>query len=375
MKLVYLANSTIPSRAANSIHVMKMSQAFSKNGHEVTLVVPNKPDKENEVDNVYSYYDVEPCFEIEKVSRPQLSSAGTFVSNYLMGRKAAQDNPDVVYGRTVLGCYFASRRGLKTAFESHGPINQGRFGHIQEFFFKRLTNKAQFSNLVVISDALREYYIEQYPHLTESIFVARDGADPVNDSIQPIEFENPNERLQVGYIGHLYQGRGMDIIAKMARRCQWADFHIIGGEQEDVQSWRERLDGVDNITFYGFLPPNELDPYRLAFDVQVAPYQRDLETRGGRNTVDWMSPLKIFEYMATGRAILASNLPAIREILEHEETALLCSPEEPDDWIDALSRLRERPVFRSSLGERAKDKFTTNYTWKVRAEMILSKLS
>lgn len=375
MKIVYLSSSAIPSQAASSIHVMKMSQAFSKNGHDLTLIAPHRPDIKNDIDDVYSYYDVDPCFKIERVSWPKLSSVGRFISNYLMGAKAAQQNPDIVYGRTVIGCYFASRHGIETTFESHGPIDQGRFSQIQKFFFNRLISQQHSNNLVVISDSLREYYSNQYPHLSEGILVAHDGADPVDESTQPMKFENSEERLQVGYIGHLYQGRGMDIIAEMARQCQWAHFHIIGGEPEDVQFWHSNLDGISNITFYGFLPPNELDQYRLAFDVQVAPYQRNLETRGGRNTVNWMSPLKIFEYMAAGRAILASDLPAIREILSDGETALLCEPDDSTEWINALTKLSKNQELRNKLGKRAKNEFTMNYTWRVRAEKISSEIT
>jgi glycosyltransferase involved in cell wall biosynthesis len=84
-----------------------------------------------------------------------------------------------------------------------------------------------------------------------------------------------------------------------------------------------------------------------------------------------MSPLKTFEYMASGKAILCSDLPALREVLAHEQTALLCKPDDPQCWKAALERLRDEPGLRQRLGERAKSEFEAKYTWKARAENVL----
>lgn len=374
MHLAYIATSIVPSKAANSIQVMKMCEAFAKHGHEVDLVVPSRPEKEIEIDNTFSFYDIGPSFEITKVPRPDLSSAGTFISNYLMAREAARLDPDLVYGRSVIACSLASSRGLKTVYEAHAPIALGRFGSIKRYFLRRLLNHHQTSHLVTISDALKNHYESEYPYFKGDVVVARDGADAVDESVQPIDLAGGDERLQVGYIGHLYQGRGMELITDLGRQFPRVNFHVIGGDDDIVDYWRGETNDIDNVTFYGFLPPSELDKYRLAFDVLLAPYQRDLETRSGYNTLNWMSPLKIFEYMAAGRSIVASDLSAIKEILTHGETALLCEPANLDDWIEAIRRLDNEPQLRERLGKRAKNKFLAEYTWEVRARKILDHL-
>jgi glycosyltransferase involved in cell wall biosynthesis len=367
--IVYLANCVLPSRSANTIQITKMCEAFAREGHEVTLLVPAHPDAEEDVEDVYDFYDVDPAFEIRKLPRPSLSSLGTLVVNYRMGREAARLEPDVVYGRTVVGCYFAARSGVRTVFETHAPVRESRFGRVLDVFFRRLIRQSSFDYLVVISDALRSYYREHYSSLG-NILVARDAADAVDESTEPAALGS-GDRLQVGYVGHLYQGRGMDLIADMARQFPAMDFHVIGGDPEDVDRWEDRLSDLETVTLYGFLPPGELDQYRLAFDVQLAPYQRNLKTNAGHNTVQWMSPLKIFEYMAAGRAIVASDLPAIREILVDGETALLCPPADRDAWADALGRLAENPQLRSDLGHRARAEFLANYTYRQRARLVL----
>jgi len=371
MEIVYPANCVLPSRSANTMQITKMCQAFVEHGHDVTLLVPDHASNEAEVDDIYEFYDVDPCFEIRKVQRPPLSSVGTFLVNYWMGREAAAMDPDLVYGRTVVSCYFAARAGTRTVLETHSPVRESRFGRVLDGFFRRLTKQPSFDYLVVISDALGNYYQANYPRVADRIVLARDASDPIDDSVEPAELSETDERLQVGYVGHLYQGRGMGLIAELAERLPEVDFHIIGGDPEDISYWKERLSSLWNITFHGFVPPSELDSYRLAFDAQLAPYQWDLETNAGHNTVRWMSPLKLFEYMAAGRAIVASDLPAIREILDDGRTALLCNPEAPDEWEQALRRIDTDNELRESLGQRAQSKFLDRYTYEKRAATAL----
>ena len=374
MELVYLANCVLPSRSANTIQITKMCQAFARQGHDVTLLVPAHPSREADIEDLYDFYDVDPCFEIYKLARPRLSSVGTFLVNYRMGRVAARMNPDVVYSRSIVACYFASRAGTDCVFESHSPVRESRFGRVEDTFFRRLIEHDTFESLVVISDALREYYREEYPEVRDRIIVARDAADTVDESTDPVELRGKAGPLQVGYVGHLYEGRGMDLIGALAREQDGAEFHVIGGEPEDVAYWEDRMGDRDNIHFYGFLPPSELDQYRLAFDVQLAPYEQEIATNAGHNTVQWMSPLKIFEYMAAGRAIVASDLPAIREILTDGETALLCDPTDEREWANALSRLQDDD-FRERLGTSARSTFHENYTYNSRAQRCLADLT
>ena len=73
--------------------------------------------------------------------------------------------------------------------------------------------------------------------------------------------------MMVGYIGHLYPGRGMEILGDFARRCDWADFHVVGGWPEDVALWKDRLKDEPNIVFHGHVAPSEVPRYLRAMDV------------------------------------------------------------------------------------------------------------
>jgi glycosyltransferase involved in cell wall biosynthesis len=133
------------------------------------------------------------------------------------------------------------------------------------------------------------------------------------------------------------------------------------------------LKGLSNVTLHGFVPPTQTEAYRQSCDILLAPYQRKVSVYGTKavDTSRWMSPLKIFEYMATGKAILCSDLPALREVLTHEQTALLCNPSNTQEWRTALKRLHDEPSLRQSLGERARAELKAKYTWSARAERVL----
>jgi hypothetical protein len=97
VKIAYLSDSTIPSRTANSVHVMKMCQAFAKNGHEVVLFARRS---EEQVGDEYSYYGVDPCFDIEKQTWPSIWIVGHWLYTQQVKRHILRKPlPDIFYGR------------------------------------------------------------------------------------------------------------------------------------------------------------------------------------------------------------------------------------------------------------------------------------
>jgi hypothetical protein len=111
LNIVYLAQSRIPSREANSIHVMRMCQAFVSTGHEVTLVVPNFAHSEVGVNDVFSYYGVRPCFELVRVpARPRRGRLHRYGPEAALIARARK--PDLVYSRSLKATLFCSLLGL-----------------------------------------------------------------------------------------------------------------------------------------------------------------------------------------------------------------------------------------------------------------------
>lgn len=348
---------------------MKMCQALSGIGHEVYLIGPNVLEEEDQ--KIFDFYDVTGEFEIIETDNPKLRVVGKLTNSFISVRKVIDMDLDLIHTRNVITAYIASKKGLPTIYESHTPIPFSNWSFIKDIFFRKLLNYKDFLQLVVISESMKDYYLDNYDLSSKCITLARDASDPVDLSLKPVRYSN-DKSLQVGYIGNIYQGRGKKVIKYLAKECDFAHFHIVGGDEDNIINWKKELE-FDNVTFHGFVPPSDLDRYKLGFDVLLAPYQRNVKTAGGKNTVKWMSPLKIFEYMAAGKAIIASDLPAIREILSDEENALLCNPEKLDEWLKSLKNLRDASL-REKLGENALTKFAEKYSWENRAQKIMGKI-
>lgn len=363
-RIVYANNAVTPGGSANSVNVTKMCAAIASHGHDVTLICLRPPGEQRGLD-VATYYELSHRFEMLRFP-PVLAGGRAFALGAAMSARWL--GADMVMTRMPRVGWGAARLGLPVILELHAGLD---WVGPQRTALQALARSGRLAALVVISEALAEHYRGEMPEAADRILVAHDGADPVAETLEPPP-ASPSERLRVGYAGHLYPGKGMEIIAALAPLCPWADFEIVGGRPEDVADWRARTAGTTNLRYHGAVPHAEVNGWLAGFDVVLAPYLRQVIVSDGRTDVArWMSPLKIFEYMAAGRAIVTSDLPVLREVLEHERTALLCDPDDLGAWAAALNRLRDAAA-RRRLGDTARATFLDHYTWARRAEKILA---
>jgi glycosyltransferase involved in cell wall biosynthesis len=376
MKIVYNTNAVIPSRSAHSIHVMKMCEAFAYNGHEVVLVAPSWGDQcEGGIDDICGFYGVDRCFDFRTPSSSMSNfgisggSRGRVYATFLatMENTLRRVQPDIVYGRFACGCLLAAVQGHPVIFESHVPIWEGH--RLEKIFFEGLIRTRRFVRLIVISQALKEMYLSAGYLSDEAIRVAHDGAVG-NRPVEPLdEWPGRAGHLQVGYTGHLYHGRGIDVILELGRRLPDVDFHVVGGMPTDVQHWNG-LGNTENVFLHGYVMPKRVRAYVERCDVLLAPYQERVMVAGGKlETSRYMSPMKVFEYMSSNKPIVASDLPVVREVL-NERNAILVPPGDVAAWRQALIRLHS-PSLRRELSERAYLDFTTHYQWSQRARRVL----
>ena len=217
MNILYISKSIIPSRTANSIHVMKMCQAFADNGHEVVLLAPNLKTKyESDIEDIYEYYGVKKNFEIKKLWHPDVVGGAIIYTIlnflYILFTK----NFNLVYGRFLQGCYVATFLKNRVIFESHESVFDMKA--LRYFVFKQLVKSKSFEKLVVIYNALRKLSLKKKFLQEIKIQVAHDGADKVEDLQNKVKLLGKRETLKVGYVGHLYSGKGMEIINSIANK-------------------------------------------------------------------------------------------------------------------------------------------------------------
>ncbi|MBK8971676.1 MAG: glycosyltransferase [Hahellaceae bacterium] len=376
MKILYISNSKIPSDTANSLHVMKACRSLAKLGFDVILLCPRykyKRQSDCVSDNIFEYYAVENNFKLKQINIPA-TKGKTFIYMACVLYWALRLRPNLIYSRFLLGSFipFLFFRGI---FESHSPV--WREGVVSKFIFSMLVKFRRLQSLVVITHSLKIVYDRAFPEMP-NIIVAPDGADPVSTDrlFNSVSLMGQPRRLQVGYTGHLYPGKGMEIISAIADIATWCEFHVVGGTEKDIEHWKSRVTS-ENIYFYGFKPQKMVDSYIDLFDVCLLPNQAIVLASGADNILksglgdigSYTSPLKMFQYMAHGKAILASDLPVLREIL-NDENSVLVSPNDPYEWVSALDRLRDASI-RKEIGQSALNDFNNFYSWDQRMHTIL----
>ncbi len=370
MNIVAIAGSTIPSDTANSIQVMKACNALVQLGHRVTLLVPGNPP--SKIENLKSHYGLQTDFAIEWLSS---SSRRTFTWQAV--RQAKRLKADVIYTWFPQSAVFALLHRIPTIFEIHIQPT-GRFGPLWHRAFARLPGRKRLAS---ITQALVDVLENDFHMLMDldEVVIAPNGVelerfaslpDPVTARAQLGLREAPT----VMCTGHLYAGRGADLFVALARAIPDAHFVWVGGRSEDIEFWRQRVDQnhIYNITFVGFIPNGSLPLYQAAADILIMPYSTSIMgSSGTADSAAVASPMKMFEYMATGRAIASSYLPVIREVL-NENNAVFCKPDDIPSWKFALERLLNDESVRSQLGRQARQD-VQGYTWLARAQRIMNR--
>lgn len=365
MKLTYVHMAPVPSFAANAVQVARMCSAFAAAGAETLLVQPSGSG--GTAEEIAAQYGLERRFETRSVPAPPVPGR-ELIFGALAALRHGPRRGGVVYARSVSVGAAAAALGRPVVLEMHIPASgmrrrlARRLGHVLA--------SPHFVTMIVISGSLKDDYERRYPSLRGRILVAHDGAAPAGAAVTPMPLQG---EFRVGYVGHLYPGKGMEIIAPLARLCPWATFHIVGGAPPDLAIWKDHLAPSANVVFHGHVPHQRTESYLAGMDVVLAPYLRVVlgVGGGGGNLADWMSPLKIFEYMAAGRPILSSNLPVLREVLGDGGNALLRDPDDIEGWAAALAQLHGDGDLRHRIGAQAQRDFNALYTWDKRARSIL----
>lgn len=367
MKLAYVTKTQIPSRTANSIHIMKICQAFADNGHQVKLICNlDIAFREPGVSDIYSYYGVGKKFEAEFLPWHKIPFQG-YEFAFRAVHAAHRWGAELVYTRFMHVAAAACFLKTPCILEIHADIEA--LSSFQKSVFRSIVRSKHLKRIVVISQALKNYFVENYAVPDSLILAAHDGADLPVISQKP-STAGGSGKLKAAYVGHLYAGKGMEIIPEMARAKPEMEFHLIGGSVSDIEYWKERTRDVSNIIFHGFIPPSQVAERMMEMDVLLAPYQRKVTIGGRGDTSRWMSPLKIFEYMASRRPVVVSDLPVLREVF-NERNAKIVPPDQSQAWIEALETLKN-PVLRQTLSDQAYQDFTRHYTWQKRAQNVLS---
>ncbi len=370
MNILFSALVPVPSHLALAVHGMALSETLADMGHKVTFAcLP--PDPAYATADPFAAYGTRPAFDLAPVPMSKLRGiAGLDWGRRARRAVAADKRPlDLVYSCHIYTLLAAAHTGLPLVYEVHQmPSNRA-----QEALAGLVFRLPSFRRLAAISQALADDMVARFPVLKKKeVVLTRVAAYPRFDAAPPVRKAG---RLSVGYVGNLYSGKGLELLARLVPLVPEMDFDIVGGRPDEVAKWKAQVTG-DNVTFHGQVPHAETKAFLDRFDVVLLPLQNRVSPNGGTADISrWTSPQKLFEYMGSGKAILASDLPVLGEVLEDGRNALIRPFDQPEAWATALRALDADRTRLDSLGAAALDDLKTRYSWPVRMRQALEGLA
>ncbi|MBU0671127.1 glycosyltransferase family 4 protein [Patescibacteria group bacterium] len=378
MKILYIANARIPTEKAHGYQIMKMCQAFTEQGVRVSLWVPKRKNPIDE--DPFEFYQIRPTFPIKRLwsldlmpwfRGPFLRLAFwlqnlTFVlSSYA---KIFQARDDIIFTRDAWSAWFLSKVHENVFYEMHDfprskLIYRGLFKKIKGLVSTNFWKAEQVKRIFNFPD--------------EKILVAFNGVD--FNAFQVFESREeagaklglPNDKKIILYTGHLYSWKGVDVLAKAVDYLSDDVLVVfVGGTEKDVAGFtKEYVQKNKRIRLIGHRPHKEIPLYLRAADVLVLP-----NTAKEKISLTETSPLKIFEYLASGTPVVASDIPSIREVVKDNIEVLLFKPDNSRDLAVKIKKLLDNYDLAKKMGDRGRD-FARENTWARRVEKILTFMS
>ncbi len=396
MRLVYIANNRIPTEKAHGLQIVQNCEALANAGADVRLWTAarvNTPAM-RAIDDLWAYYGVArnfgfrrlPCMDLLPLVPGRTDALAKLIfylqlATYIVSAVVAAlfTRADLFYSRDArvllaLSRFFPAR---KLAYEAH-QLAEGEAG-------KRLQRAAmrRVGAVIPVTAKLRDGLValaaeSEAELLREKCLVAHDGVRAARFEGMPPQAEArarlgwPTEAFVVGYVGRLHtmtMDKGVGTLIEALASVGDVALALVGGPDEQAEAFREQWRALglpaEHFLYAGHVPPDDVPDALSAFDVCAMPFPWTM------HFAYYASPIKLFEYMASGRAVVSSDLPAFADVVTDGEHALLVSPGDAEALAHAILRLKADPALRSRLGEAARERVFAHYTWAARAEAIL----
>lgn len=376
MHLCYVSDERFPSTHTDTQQMAMTMDALAGLGVRVELVAPRLtrgPHAEDQISALRRYYEVDDGFEVSLLETvdPEARNLVKTLHPLAAMRELRRIEPDLVYTRNAQIALLALALGHRVAFESYRIIDR-RLPRLARAL-ARVTRGRRFLGVVCHSKMSADAFLRSG--------VPSDKVRVIYNGISPAQMEPrlgrgaarralglaPEGALAV-YAGHVRGRKGLESLAEVAAATPEVRHLWVGGDDDGAADWGRRCAhaaGATNVTVTGWLAASEVAPYLYAADaLLVPPSSVPLALHG--NTV---LPMKLFGYLASGRAILAPDLPDLGELLSHGQNAWLFPANNVPAAVEALRRVVKDRALCDRLGQGATET-ARDLTWAARAAKI-----
>ena len=387
-KIIYITNVRLPTTKAHGLQIMKSCEAFVLAGASVKLITPCL--RPIPPEDPFSYYGVSKNFTIQKTPILELvpyekwlgplagyiqNLSFSIVAIFLGIIRRWFSNATIIYTRDYMTAFCLTLFGYKPVIELHDYRSKNYRWRIN--YILRNAHAIIVNSEGTLSTLRSHYKIDD-----SKVLVVPNGVDIPFFNIPQSKDESreilglPSGKNIIGYIGSLETvgiEKGIHTLinafANLLDKYDDIILLIVGGPNDLVEEYKKEAASVgvsnDKIIFLGHVSYKKIPMFLRAIDIAVIPLPNN---QFGQTT----SPIKLFEYMAAGKTILASDLPSLRKYLE-EQSAEFFEPSNPNDLAAHLKKLIDSPDLAKMLATNAFNN-STGYTWKSRANRILNNI-
>ncbi len=361
-KIFYVAEISLNSNSAYTLQVMKMCDAFSDKGYDVILYIINKNNLSFEL--IKKKYLLKSNFKIISIFN-KINNLNFFL-RFFFSLKVffdvyKKDKNSLIYTRSILTSITLSIFGKKNILEIH-QLNTGFTSILFNIFKRTVLIKNVF--FVLIHENLNDYF-----HFKKKKFIILDDCVDLRD-FDKVSITKKIKKSCV-YTGSLFYGKGFEFIIKLAKENTDIEFYVYGDPKTaDIELIKD-CKKIKNLKLMGFISYSKIPKILKSHSVILMPYGN--KVRANHKTIDiskYMSPLKLFDYLASGQIILASKHKTYSHVLKNGFNSILCETNRLDQWSKKLREIFKNIKKFSSL---KKNSINTSkkFTWQKRTNAII----
>ena len=367
---------TIPIREikANLIQTLNMARSFVRGGADVEMAVINDDSSElfeekleSIVDGIREFVNVENYKSRFDWLKP--SELARFISVY----SVIKNTNRVIFTRSPYVVVAANRLGKKVIYESHNSYfsKTSLLNRIFTNVFRVISFKENLLLFISISQNLSDYWKTKGIN-PNKLTALHDGVElmPVREE-EVSEVKNSfKDKLRFCYAGSLYADRKPTRFIHLGKKFPQSEFVIVGGPDDIAHKLSQTClnEGVNNVRFLGRIEHKKVRNELLKADVLLALWSKSVRT------IEFCSPLKVFEYMEVEKLIIADGFTPIKEVLTHNVNSLLATPDDFESLCNEIQKVHDNPTGLLGLGVGNRHLIRAKYSWDKRAKLILEKL-